>query len=49
MTAKDIAKQSGCSVSRDYQVAKKLGRLPTAEELANRKNKRGRPIKYKEE
>ena len=48
MKPKEIAKQANCSVSRVYQVAKKIGRLPTVEEIANRKNKRGRPTKYSE-
>ena len=36
---------AGCEAV--YQLAKKLGRLPTVEEIESRKGKRGRPKKYK--
>lgn len=46
MTVNEIAKNANCSTSRVYQLARKLGRLPTIEELNQRKNKRGRPKIY---
>lgn len=48
MEIEKIAKTCNCSVSRVYQLAKQLGRMPTAEEVNARKGKRGRPNKYKE-
>ena len=46
MTAKELAKAVGCSLTWVYVVAKQLGRLPTVEELLERKGKRGRPKKW---
>jgi sugar-specific transcriptional regulator TrmB len=45
MTAKELAKMSGVRLWKVYYVATKLGRLPSVEELANWKQKRGRPPK----
>lgn len=47
MCVNDIAKQVGCSRSWVYKIAKQLGRLPTVQEMLDKKNKRGRPKKYK--
>jgi sugar-specific transcriptional regulator TrmB len=47
MTPKEIAEKANLSEARVYQIAKKLGRLPTVEEIESRKGKRGRPQKYK--
>ena len=47
MTAKEIAEKCNCSVGWVYAIAKRLGRLPTIEEITERKGKNGRPIKYK--
>lgn len=49
MTAKELAKSAGCSTSWVYKLAQKLKRLPTLQELAERKNRRGRPKKYNNE
>ena len=46
MTVKELAKKANVTEARVYQLAKKLGRLPTVEEIESRKGKRGRPIKY---
>jgi hypothetical protein len=46
MGVKDIAKRVGCTTSWVYKVAKQLGRLPTVEEMLNKKGKSGRPRKY---
>ena len=46
MTVKEIAEKAKVSDRRVYQMAKKLGRLPTFEEIMERKGKRGRPKKY---
>ena len=48
MRAVEIANKANCSLGRVYQLARKLGRLPTVEELNERKNKRGRPPIYYE-
>lgn len=40
-----LVKKTGKSRSTIYKLAKRFGRLPTVEEVLNRKN--GRPIKYK--
>jgi hypothetical protein len=48
LRAVDIANKANCSVGRVYQLARELGRLPTVEELNQRKNKRGRPPIYYE-
>lgn len=47
MTVKELAEKSNVAESRVYQIAKKLGRLPTVDEIESRKGKRGRPKKYK--
>ena len=46
MTPKEIAEKANVTERRVYQLAKKLGRLPTVEEIESRKGKRGRPRKY---
>ena len=46
MTVKELAKITNLTEARIYQFAKKLGRLPTIEEIKSRKGKRGRPKKY---
>lgn len=46
MTVKELAKKANVCENRIYQLAKKLGRLPTLEEIEERKGKRGRPRKY---
>lgn len=47
MTVKELAEKANVTESRVYQIAKRLGRLPTVEEVESRKGKRGRPQKYK--
>lgn len=47
MTVKEIAEKCECSTTWVYALAKKLGRLPTVDEVNERKGKSGRPIKYK--
>lgn len=47
MTVQELSKLSGKCPATVYRLAKKLGRLPTLEELNNQK--KGRPIKYKSE
>ena len=46
MKVKELAEQTNVTRARVYQLAKKLGRLPTVEEIESRKGKRGRPPKY---
>lgn len=46
MNIKELAKIANVTERRVYQIAKKLGRLPTVEEIRKRKGKRGRPPKY---
>lgn len=46
MTVQELAKEANVTVRRVYQLAKKLGRLPTVKEIEERKGKRGRPKKY---
>lgn len=46
MTVKELAKKANVTERRVYQIAQKLGRLPTVEEINERKGKRGRPRKY---
>jgi predicted transcriptional regulator len=46
MTVKELAEETNVTESRVYQIAKKLGRLPTVAEIEERKGKRGRPKKY---
>lgn len=49
MTVQELAEKTNVTEARVYQLAKKLGRLPTVEEIESRKGKRGRPPKYKQE
>jgi predicted transcriptional regulator len=49
MTVKELAKKANVTERRVYQLAKKLNRLPTVEEIQAREGKRGRPKKYKTE
>lgn len=44
MTVEELARETGKSKVVIYRIAKRLGRLPTTEEVLNRKN--GRPKKY---
>lgn len=46
MTVKEISEKCNCSKSWVYALRKKLGRLPTVEEIMERKGKVGAPIKY---
>lgn len=46
MKIKEIAEQAKCSKSRVYQLKNFLNRVPTVEEVVQRKGKRGRPYKY---
>jgi hypothetical protein len=46
MTVQELAKKANVTERRVYQLAKKFGRLPTVEEIEERKGKRGRPKKY---
>lgn len=45
MTVKELAKECGCTTSWIYSLAKRFGRLPTVEEVNERKGKGGRPPK----
>lgn len=45
MTVRELALLSGLSTQRIYVIKHELGRMPTLEELKNRKN--GRPRKEK--
>ena len=47
MNARDLAEKHGVSNTLIYNMAKKLGRLPTDEEIENRNRKTGRPQKYR--
>ena len=47
MNAKKKKKKHGVSHTLIYTMAKKLGRLPTDEEVENRNRKTGRPQKYR--
>lgn len=49
MTVQELAEQANVTERRVYQMAKKLGRLPTLDEIESRKGKRGRPKKYQTE
>ena len=49
MTAKEIAQKTGRSEAWIYILARKLGRLPTIQEVEERKGKNGRPPKYRTE
>jgi predicted transcriptional regulator len=46
MTVKELANKCNVTESRVYQIAKRLGRLPTIQEIESQKGKRGRPPKY---
>ena len=46
MTVKELAEATNVTERRVYQIAQKLGRLPTVEEIEAQKGKRGRPKKY---
>lgn len=46
MTVKELAEKTNVTEWRVYQLAKKLGRLPTVKEIEERKGNRGRPKKY---
>lgn len=46
MTVKELSQKCNVTESRVYQIAKRLGRLPTVEEIESQKGKRGRPPKY---
>lgn len=46
MTVEKLAKTCQCSKSWIYKLCKDYGRLPTIEEVKQRKNKCGRPQKY---
>lgn len=46
MTVKELAEKANVTERRVYQLAKKLGRMPTVSEILERKGKRGRPKKY---
>lgn len=47
MTVQELAEKANVTERRVYQIAKKLGRLPTVAEIEERKGKRGRPQRYK--
>lgn len=47
MNVKELAKKHNVSHTIIYNMAKKLGRLPTDEEIENRNKTKGRPQKYK--
>ena len=47
MNARELAEKHGVSHTLIYNMAKKLGRLPTDEEIENRNRKTGRPQKYR--
>lgn len=46
-TVKTISEKTGRSERWIYMLCKKLGRLPTVDEVNERKSKKGRPLKYK--
>jgi hypothetical protein len=48
MRVQVLSEKTGVSIGRIYQLARKLNRLPTEEEILERKGKVGRPQKYKE-
>jgi hypothetical protein len=48
MTVRELAEEANVTERRVYQLAKKLGRLPTLDEIESRKGKRGRPRKYED-
>ena len=49
MTVQELATKANVTERRVYQLAKKLGRLPTVAEIVKRKGKKGRPPKYERE
>lgn len=46
MTVKEIAEQANVPRQRVYYILRKLGRVPTVDEVLNYPDHRGRPIKY---
>ena len=46
MTPKELSQKTNVSIARVYQLARKLNRLPTVEEILERKGKIGAPKKY---
>lgn len=48
MTVKELATKCECSKTWIYKMAKRLGRLPTYNEVMARKGKVGAPIKWKQ-
>lgn len=46
-TVKSIAEKTGRSEAWIYTLCRELGRLPTIDEVNDRKNRKGRPKKYK--
>lgn len=49
MTVQELAEATNVTEARVYQLARKLGRLPTVAEIEARKGKKGRPKKYESE
>ena len=47
MNARELAKKHGVSHTIIYNMAAKLGRLPTDEEIENRNKQLGSPPKYR--
>lgn len=43
MTLKEIAEKANCKPARAYYLSRKLGRVPTVEELKSYSAQRGRP------
>ena len=46
MTVVELAKKTGLSRETIYKLCRKLGRIPTEEEVLNRNKKVGRPCKW---
>lgn len=46
MTIKELCEKTGRSRTWIYTICKRLGRMPTIEEVEELKNKKGRPKKY---
>ena len=46
MAVQQLADKTGVSIGRIYQLARRFGRLPTEQEVLERKGKRGKPQKY---
>lgn len=47
LTAKQVSEETKVKLWKVYYIARKLNRLPTAEEVKKYKGKVGRPLKYK--